>query len=159
MLTRDQVLEALQDIKDPEIPVVSIVELGMIADVQVEPDGVRVKITPTFAGCPAVGVMRAQAEQRLRELGVEHVTVEMTFDPPWNSNRITPEGRQKLQEFGLAPARPHSGTIDLVQIADIPCPFCGSTDTVLDSPFGSALCRSIHYCNHCKQSFEQFKPL
>ncbi len=159
MLTEKQILDALQDVKDPEIPVVSIVELGMIASVHVEPDRVEVKITPTFAACPAVGIMRAAAERRIRALGVENVSVQITFDPPWNSNRIQPEGRRKLQEFGLAPAQPHSGIVDLVQISEIACPFCGSTDTTLESPFGSALCRSIHYCNHCKQSFEQFKPL
>ena len=159
MLTTDQVVAVLQDVKDPEIPAVSIVEMGLIADVQVEPEGVRVKITPTFAGCPAVEVMRAESEQRLRALGVENVSVQITFDPPWNSNRISPEGRRKLQEFGLAPPRRHSGTVDLIQLEFVNCPYCGSADTTLESAFGSTLCRAIHYCNNCQQSFEQFKPL
>jgi ring-1,2-phenylacetyl-CoA epoxidase subunit PaaD len=159
MFTEAQILTALQDVKDPEIPVVSIVEMGLIADVQVGLEEVRVKITPTFAGCPAVEVMRAGAEQRLRELGVGRVSVEITFDPPWNSNRISVEGRRKLKEFGLAPPRPHNGTVNLIQLELINCPFCGSADTTLESAFGPTLCRAIHYCHNCQQSFEQFKPL
>ncbi len=158
MLTEEQVLEALEDVKDPEIPMVSIVELGMIAGVTVESDHVEVRITPTFAGCPAVRVMQAAVEERVRALGVPNVSAKITFEPPWNSSRISPEGRRKLKEFGLAPARPNT-SVDLVQIADIACPFCGSTNTSLESPFGTTLCRSIHYCNSCKQSFEQFKPV
>ena len=159
MLTQDQVLTALQDVKDPEIPVVSIVEMGLIADVLVEPGVVRVKITPTFAGCPAVEVMRIESEKRLRALGVERVSVEITFDPPWNSNRISAEGRRKLKEFGLAPPRVHTGALDLIQLELVSCPFCGSADTALESAFGPTLCRAIHYCHNCQQSFEQFKPL
>jgi ring-1,2-phenylacetyl-CoA epoxidase subunit PaaD len=159
MLTQDQILTALHDVKDPEIPVVSIVEMGLIADVQVEGEAVRVKITPTFVGCPAVEVMRVESERRLRALGVENVSVQITFDPPWNSNRISAEGRRKLREFGLAPPRPHNGHVDLIQLELIECPYCGSADTTLESAFGPTLCRAIHYCHHCQQSFEQFKPL
>jgi ring-1,2-phenylacetyl-CoA epoxidase subunit PaaD len=159
MFTQDQILAALHDVKDPEIPAVSIVEMGLIAGVEIGPDRVGVKITPTFAGCPAVEVMRAGVEQRLRALGVKEVRAEITFDPPWDSNRISPEGRRKLKEFGLAPPRPYSGSVDLIQIQFVNCPFCDSADTVLESAFGPTLCRAIHYCNHCRQSFEQFKPV
>jgi ring-1,2-phenylacetyl-CoA epoxidase subunit PaaD len=159
MLTRAQILEALQDVKDPEIPAVSIVEMGLVAEVQTAPGRVRVALTPTFAGCPAVEVMRAASEQRIRELGVENVSVQITFDPPWNSDRISPEGRRKLREFGLAPPRLHGSAPDLVQLLIVECPYCGSADTKLESAFGPTLCRAIHYCNHCRQSFEQFKPL
>ncbi len=159
MLTRDQILAALHSVKDPEIPVVSLVEMGLIADVQIGEDHIGVKITPTFAGCPAVEVMRAEAEKRLRALGVEHVSVEITFDPPWDSNRISDEGRRKLQAFGLAPPKPYHGALDLIQIQFVACPYCGSEDTVLESAFGSTLCRAIHYCRNCQQSFEQFKPV
>ncbi len=159
MLTEAQVLTALQDVKDPEIPVVSIVEMGLIAEVWVAPESVRVKITPTFAGCPAVEVMRAESENHLRALGIKNVSVQVTFDPPWNSNRISPEGRRKLKEFGLAPPRPHSGNVDLIQLELANCPYCGSADTKLESAFGPTLCRAIHYCYNCQQSFEQFKPL
>jgi ring-1,2-phenylacetyl-CoA epoxidase subunit PaaD len=159
MLTEDQILTALHSVKDPEIPAVSIVEMGLIADVQTAPDSVRVRITPTFAGCPAVEIMRAESEKKLRELGIKNVSVQITFDPPWDSNRISPEGRRKLKAFGLAPPRPHSGTVDLIQLEMVNCPYCDSADTQLESAFGSTLCRAIHYCHNCQQSFEQFKPL
>ena len=159
MPTYDEILTTLHSVKDPEIPVVSIVEMGLIADVQTAPDSVCVKITPTFAGCPAVEVMRAESEKRIRELGIKNVSVQITFDPPWDSNRISPEGRRKLKEFGLAPPRLHSGAVDLIQLELVNCPYCDSADTKLESAFGSTLCRSIHYCYSCRQSFEQFKPL
>ena len=159
MLTEAEILTALQDVKDPEIPVVSIVEMGLIAGVEIGEDRVRIRITPTFAGCPAVEVMRAEAEQRLRALGVQNVKAEITFDPPWDSNRIREAGRRKLREFGLAPPRRREGALDLIQIQFVACPYCGSEDTVLESAFGPTLCRAIHYCNNCRQSFEQFKPL
>jgi len=161
MLTPDQILAALQDVKDPEIPAISIVEMGLIANVQVDANAgrVQVKITPTFAGCPAVEVMRAESEQRIRGLGVPDVSVQITFDPPWNSDRISAEGRRKLKEFGLAPPRVHHGALDLIQLSIVECPYCGSADTKLESAFGPTLCRAIHYCYNCRQSFEQFKPL
>ena len=159
MLTESEVLSALETVKDPEIPVVSIVEMGLIAAVRVAGEAVRVQITPTFAGCPAVEVMRVESERRLRALGVENVSVQITFDPPWNSDRISAEGRRKLKEFGLAPPRLHNGSVDLIQLELIECPYCGSADTTLESAFGPTLCRAIHYCHHCQQSFEQFKPL
>lgn len=159
MLTPNQILAALQSVKDPEIPVVSIVEMGLIAEVQTGPDSVCVKITPTFAGCPAVEVMRAESEKRIKDLGIGEVSVQITFDPPWDSNRISPEGRRKLKDFGLAPPRPHTGQLDLIQLELVNCPYCGSADTRLESAFGPTLCRAIHYCHACRQSFEQFKPL
>lgn len=157
-LTREQVLEALQDVKDPEIPVISIVELGLVADVVVAADEVRVALTPTFAGCPAVELMRAEAERRLRALGAPAI-VTITFDPPWDSDRISAAGRRKLKEFGLAPPPRRSGAVDLIELLVADCPYCGSADTRLESAFGPTLCRAIYYCDACRQSFEQFKPL
>lgn len=159
MLTQDEILAALHAVKDPEIPMVSIVEMGLIAEVQTAPDSVRIMLTPTFAGCPAVEVMRAESEKTMRALGITHVSVRITFDPPWDSNRISPEGRRKLKEVGLAPPRPHSGNVDLIQLEMVNCPYCDSADTRLESAFGPTLCRAIHYCYGCQQSFEHFKPL
>ena len=159
MFTQSQILHALHAVKDPEIPVVSIVEMGLIADVQVGDDSVRVKITPTFAGCPAVEVMRAESEKTIRALGIQNVAVEIMFAPPWDSNRISEDGRRKLKEFGLAPPMRHNGSVDLIQIQFTACPFCGSENTQLESLFGPTLCRAIHYCNNCQQSFEQLKPI
>ena len=159
MITEAQILAALQDVHDPEIPALSVVELGLIADVQVGENSAQVKMTPTFAGCPAVEMMRGAMEDRLRQLGLADVKVTITYDPPWNSNRISPEGRRKLKAFGLAPPAPYTGELNLIQIMDIPCPFCNSHNTTLESPFGPTLCRAIHYCHDCRQSFEQFKPV
>ena len=158
---------ALDEVKDPEIPVVSVVEMGIIHDVQIEDDRVTIEMTPTFVGCPALDVMRAAMRERIVALGAREVNVRLTFAPPWNSDRITPGGRQKLKDFGFAPPPSGVGTLErsnvsthnLIQIQFAACPHCDSTDTTLESPFGPTLCRAIHYCNSCQQSFEQFKPL
>ena len=158
-ITVSDIYAALQNVHDPEIPTLSVVELGLIAEVQVSDNAAHVKMTPTFAGCPAVEVMRRAMEDELRSLGLGEVRVTVTYDPPWNSNRITEEGRRKLKEFGFAPPAPYTGELNLIQIMDARCPFCNSHDTSLESAFGPTLCRSIHYCNQCRQSFEQFKAL
>lgn len=159
MITEADILAALQDVHDPEIPAVSVVELGLIADIQVDEQSAHVKMTPTFAGCPAVEWMRRAMEDRLRGLGLPNVRVTITYDPPWNSNRITPEGRRKLEAFGLAPPKLYAGDLNLIQIQDARCPYCGSYNSSLESAFGPTLCRAIHFCNNCQQSFEQFKPV
>ena len=159
MVSLAQIWQALEDVKDPEIPVVSVVEMGIVHDVQSDGERVMVELTPTFVGCPAIDHMRQAMRDRIAALGVREVTVRVVLHPPWNSNRITPAGRQKLKAFGLAPPPRHDGTFDLIQIESVACPHCGSYDTNLESPFGPTLCRAIHYCHACRQSFEQFKPL
>ena len=155
-----RVWDALQGVKDPEIPLISLVELGMISEVSVADGRVSVKMLPTFAGCPALDLMRDQIEEAVREAGFEEVEVDVVFDPPWSTDRITTEGLAKLKAFGLAPPRRcgEAGASEsaLLRVA---CPFCGSNDTDLESIFGPTLCRAIHYCQECQQSFEQFKPV
>ncbi len=156
------VVDALAGVKDPEIPVVSVLDMGMIGDVAVEGEHARVVVLPTFTGCPAIDVIRSDvAEAVARVDGIASVSVELSYEPPWTPDRISPEGRAKLRDFGLAPpssARP-------VMIADIglpseaTCPFCGSTDTRPDSMFGPTPCRALYYCNSCRNPFEQFKPV
>lgn len=155
-----RVWEALAGVSDPEIPVVSVVDLGIIAGVEVEPDGVTVRMTPTFAGCPALDVMRNDIARSLRDAGFKSVRVDVVFNPPWSSDRISDDGRRKLKEFGLAPPGPacHGGLTE-AKIAKVSCPYCDSANTTLESIFGPTLCRAIHYCNACRQSFEQFKPI
>ena len=156
----DKVRAALESVKDPEIPPISIVELGMIAGVSIAEGAVVVKMTPTFAGCPALDVLRRDIREAVVAAGFNSVRVEVVYDPPWTTDRITPEGLRKLKEFGLAPPV-HCGSAGLTHeaLAQAACPFCDSTDTVLESIFGPTLCRAIHYCNGCRQSFEQFKPV
>ena len=160
-LTVGQVWEALEDVKDPEIPMVSVVELGIVQAVEVEGDAVRVVITPTFTGCPALPMMREGIAERVRALGASAVDVEVCLSPRWTSDRIAPSARAKMQTIGLAPPPRHADRLDLVlELTPIVrCPYCGSSDTVLENPFGPTLCRALYYCHACQQPFEQFKAL
>jgi ring-1,2-phenylacetyl-CoA epoxidase subunit PaaD len=158
MVTESAVWDALAEIPDPEIPAISLVDLGVVRDVQVEADRVRVEFTPTFLGCPAVELMRNLMARRIQELGAEpEITVSTKG---WSTDRISEEGRRKLRESGFAPPS-GSGPTTLLQIQTgiHPCPYCGSKDTPLENIFGPTPCRSIRYCNACRQPFEQFKTL
>lgn len=160
-MTRQDVLSALQSVRDPEIPTISVVDMGIITDVEVESDAhVRVTMTPTFVGCPAIDVMRSDVEAAVRALGVEQVEVAVTFDVPWTTNRLTDRGRAALLEHGLAPPEQFDTlTLELEVLNNVACPYCCSRKTTLKSPFGPTLCRSLHYCNECRQAFEGFKPV
>lgn len=152
--------EALDDVKDPEIPVVSIVEMGIVRDVILSDDGVLVKITPTFSGCPALHVMEQGIRTRLEALGLDNVAVKITLSPPWTSDWITDEAREKLRQFGLSPPPRHNGNLIAITSVDvIACPRCNSENTSLKNSFGPTLCRAIWYCHDCQDAFEQFKPL
>ena len=159
MLNEKAILRALEDVKDPEVPVISVVELGVIRAVRVEGDRVTVDMTPTFAGCPALAVMQADVENRVRRLGAAEVRVRLVLSPPWSSDWITPAAREKLRAFGLAPAPPHDGLIQIMLSEEAICPYCGSAHTTLRNSFGPTLCRALYYCNDCQQPFEQFKGL
>jgi ring-1,2-phenylacetyl-CoA epoxidase subunit PaaD len=161
MVTAEAVWEALGQIPDPEIPVISLVELGVVRDVEVEDGRVRVEFTPTFLGCPALEVMRDQMSAKVRELGAEP-QIEVIVDDSWSTDRITPEGREKLREAGLAPPTlrgPNAPQLVQLQRGPFRCPYCGSTDTELENIFGPTPCRSLRYCNSCRQPFEQFKTI
>jgi ring-1,2-phenylacetyl-CoA epoxidase subunit PaaD len=160
VVTADQVWAALDEVDDPEIPVVSLVDLGVVRDVQVDGDRVHVEFTPTFLGCPALEVMRDRMAAKILELGGQP-DVEVIADDSWSTDRITPAGREKLREAGFAPPAPRAAeTPTLVQLQKgFRCPYCSSTDTRLDNLFGPTPCRSIRYCNACKQPFEQFKTI
>ena len=160
-MTKEQVWGALAEIPDPEIPVISLVELGVVRDVEVEDGRVRVEFTPTFLGCPALEVMRDQMAAKVRELGAEP-EIRVISDDSWSTDRITPEGREKLREAGFAPPAPRSaGGPQLVQLqrGTFRCPYCGSTETELENIFGPTPCRSLRYCASCRQPFEQFKTI
>jgi len=165
VLTEAAILEALDAVKDPEIPVVSVVELGIVQAVEVDGDAVRVVITPTFSGCPALHVMRQDIQACVEALGARRVTVDIALDPPWTSDRISPAARERMKAIGLAPPPPagrRSFSIDLdLELTPAPptCPFCGSGDTALENAFGPTICRTLYYCHACQQPFEQFKAL
>jgi ring-1,2-phenylacetyl-CoA epoxidase subunit PaaD len=173
------VLAALDEVADPEIPTVSVVELGMVERIEVRPDAIAVELLPTFVGCPAVEVIRESVATRLGSFG-RPVSVEMTFSTPWTSDRISPAGREKLRRSGFAPP-PHLASTDdraargagsrglarslpmlddrLAAPAAVECPYCGSTETTLENIFGPTQCRSIRHCATCRQPFESFKPI
>jgi len=161
MVTAEAVWHALAEIPDPEIPVVSLVELGVVRDVEVDGARVRVEFTPTFLGCPALETMRAQMATAIERLGAEP-EIEVVADDSWSTDKITPAGREKLREAGFAPPAPREASAPkLVQLQSkvFRCPYCGSTETRLENIFGPTPCRSLRYCESCRQPFEQFKTI
>ncbi len=167
-LTREQaVWEALGEVTDPEIPTISLVELGVIRSATFDGPRLTVELLPTFVGCPAIEVMQHDIAERLRGLA-DQVTVEVSFAEPWTSDRITAEGREKLRTSGFAPpvalgAAPSASAFEADELlAVLPiatCPYCSSRNTTLENPFGPTLCRAIYHCADCRQPFEQFKAV
>ena len=151
------VWDALADVADPEIPVVSVVDLGIVRSVERSAERVRVEILPTFVGCPAIDAIKAAIEERLAPLA-RRVDVAISFAEPWTSDRITPGGRRKLRESGFAPPSA-AGAAPIALGGVTPCPYCGSRRTALENAFGPTACRSIHYCTECRQPFEAFKQV
>jgi ring-1,2-phenylacetyl-CoA epoxidase subunit PaaD len=167
---RDLVVwSALDEVPDPEIPTISVVELGVIRGFDFEPlpgggERLTVELLPTFVGCPAIDVMQQQIGERLRAMDlVNEVRVDISFAEPWTSDRITPEGRAKLRGSGFAPPVTIGPTFTgeelqlMLTVAE--CPYCGSRNTTLENPFGPTLCRAIYHCADCRQPFEQFKTV
>lgn len=159
--TKESIWEALNEVKDPEIPVVSLVEMGIVRDVNLDETGhVIIKMTPTFSGCPALDVMRRDIIAKIEALGFNDVKVEMVLNPPWSTDWIEEAARLKLKQFGLAPPPRHGGDSNVILFFDeVLCPRCNSTNTALQNSFGPTLCRAIYTCNDCREPFEQFKPL
>lgn len=152
------VWRALRTVADPEIPVLDIVEMGIVRSVSFDEAGVTVTLTPTFAACPALSVIEAQAAASVRELGFD-VRVNTTFHPPWSSDDLTDVAREKLRRFGIAPSEPHGGLIQIALTAPVRCPHCDHPDTFVRNTFGSTLCREIRSCRSCGETFERFKPI
>jgi ring-1,2-phenylacetyl-CoA epoxidase subunit PaaD len=156
---------ALAEVPDPEIPAISVVDLGVIGDVELAADRsrLRVALMPTFIGCPATEVMRQAIGEKLSALELaDRVEVTLSFDEPWTSDRISAVGREQLRSSGFAPP-PHLreiGTLgELPTLTVVACPYCGSRETTLENPFGPTLCRAIYHCAGCHQPFEAFKPI
>ena len=160
-MTAEQVWAAIGEIADPEIPVISLVDLGVIRDVDVDGERVRIEFTPTFLGCPALEVMKRAIEEKVSALGAEPV-VQVIQDDSWSTDRISAAGRERLRDAGFAPPAPRTaGATTLVQLQSkaFCCPYCGSTETRLENIFGPTPCRSIRWCESCRQPFEQFKTI
>jgi ring-1,2-phenylacetyl-CoA epoxidase subunit PaaD len=159
-LTTKKIYEWLEEVKDPEIPVLSLVDLGVITEVAIDDQAVHIIMTPTFVGCPALDLMKEEIKEVLKKNGVQHVHIEVSFKKPWTSDMISDKGKSALKQFGLAPP-PSSQNLftDINVLENVACPRCNGRDTDLKSAFGPTLCRSIHYCNTCHEAFEQFKPI
>ena len=161
MVTAAEVWDALAEIPDPEIPIVSLVDLGVVREVTVENGRVHVDFTPTFLGCPALEVMRDAMAERIRSLGAEP-EIRVRSDDSWSTDRISATGREKLRAAGFAPPAPRGAagpTLVELQRGPFRCPYCGSTETRLENLFGPTPCRSLRYCTSCRQPFEQFKTV
>lgn len=157
--SKDDILLLLEDVKDPEIPVLSLVDLGVITQVHISDEGVAITMTPTFVGCPAMDFMKNEVLEKLHSAGITHATVTISFKEPWSSDKISDRGKAALKKFGLAPPMPSHLFTDIEVLEHVPCPRCNGTNTELRNPFGPTLCRSIHYCMDCREAFEQFKPV
>lgn len=154
---------AVEQVRDPEIPACTIEDLGMVERVDVTGDAIDVVLLPTFVGCPAKDVIGEDVTDAVCAVaGEREVRVRFSFDPPWTTDRITARGRERLRSFGIAPhwerpPEPGPMPVALLRRAGTPCPFCGSSETVVDSAFGPTPCRATHYCRSCRNPFEGFK--
>jgi ring-1,2-phenylacetyl-CoA epoxidase subunit PaaD len=161
LLAVNRIRQLLQEVKDPEIPVLNIEELGVLRDVQYADGKYHILITPTYSGCPAIQAMIDDIKSVLEKNGIQNYSIEMVYSPPWTTDWLSAQAREKLREYGIAP--PAHSTAEHLQglhtgkSRPVSCPFCGSSDTRLTSAFGSTACKALHYCQNCCQPFEEFK--
>lgn len=153
--TREDILELLSQITDPEIPVVTIQEIGMLQDVRMTETGCEVIITPTYTGCPAMGIIEADIKALLDKHGINAV-VKLVYHPAWTTDNITDAAKEKMKKYGIAPPV-HSGCDVASAETQIACPLCGSQKTEQISRFGSTACKALYKCKECKEPFEYFK--
>ena len=162
LLNEQHVWDALKDVPDPELPAISVVDMGIVRYIQVDAvtSSIQVDITPTFAGCPALSQIRSSIHERLLQLA-SHVEVHVTMKQAWTSDLLSEEARKKLHAVGIAPppkiGRGHA--LPMLMSQPLTCPYCGSQQTTLENVFGPTPCRAIVYCANCHQPFEQFKPI
>jgi len=159
LISTKQIYDWLEEVKDPEIPVLSLVDLGVISNLSVDGREVSITLTPTFVGCPAPEMMKDDIAEVLQKNGVEKVKIDVSYATPWTSDKISEKGKLALKKFGLAPPPETTLIVDIDVLEHAVCPRCNGTNTDLKNTFGPTLCRSIHYCNNCHEAFEQFKPL
>ena len=154
---RRRALDAVAQVCDPEIPVLTIADLGVLRDVRVVDDEVEVVITPTYSGCPAMNMIQFEIEMALERAGIRHGRVKLVLSPAWTTDWMTEEGRRKLQEYGIAPPMRGGGRRALFGSDTVACPNCGSVDTALLAEFGSTSCKALWRCKACREPFDYFK--
>ncbi|MBA3662616.1 MAG: phenylacetate-CoA oxygenase subunit PaaJ [Bacteroidetes bacterium] len=157
---KEDIMKLLATIPDPEIPVISIVELGVIRDILfIEAKSVEIKMTPTYSGCPAMKQMEDDVRKKLEENGFENIKITTVFNPPWTTDWLNTEAKQKLRDYGIAP--PEESTTDKSFLTGkhkaVTCPRCKSKNTVMISQFGSTACKALYQCKDCLEAFDYFK--
>lgn len=160
MVNKEQIWAFLEEVADPEIPVLTIVDLGIVRDVQIDGAHVQVTITPTYTGCPAMKLIEDQIKEKLEEKGIQDIGVDLVISPAWTTDWLTESGKNKLREYGIAP--PENEVDKSVLFAAptvVPCPKCKSRNTRMISQFGSTACKAHYQCNDCLEPFDYFKCL
>jgi ring-1,2-phenylacetyl-CoA epoxidase subunit PaaD len=159
----EEIWRLLDGVLDPEVPALSVVELGIVREIRVDADGVTVDVTPTYSGCPAMREIERAIVGTLAAHGIEAARIRTVFSPAWTTDWISDAGREKLRTYGIAPPTRLADEGVLVPLMRraraVPCPFCGSLVTATRSDFGSTACKSLHYCESCRQPFEHFKAI
>jgi len=159
MFTKEHIFSILSEIPDPEIPVISIVELGVIRNVDIQNKNIEVVITPTYSGCPAMKQMEDDVRKKLQAQGFENINIITQYSPPWTTDWLSEEAKLKLQKYGIAP--PEESTTDKSFLTGKPrqvtCPHCKSKNTAMVSQFGSTACKALYKCNDCLEAFDYFK--
>lgn len=158
--TVESIREMLSSVLDPEIPVLSVIDMGIIREIAIDNGGVTVTITPTYSGCPAMHVIEESIRTSLLTNGFDSVMIKTAFSPAWTTDWLSEMAKKKLKEYGIAPPThvKHS-TLLQIELPKVQCPFCHSSETQLKSDFGSTACKAYYFCNSCHQPFEFFKPL
>lgn len=160
---KDDIWDLLSEVKDPEIPVLSIIDLGIAREITIEDNNkVIVRITPTYSGCPAMKAIEKEIEKTLRVNGIENFEIKKDFSETWTTDWMSDEAKKKLKDYGIAPPGKTKKNEDFLESLKgsskvIPCPYCDSTNTELQSEFGSTACKSQYYCHDCDEPFEHFK--
>jgi ring-1,2-phenylacetyl-CoA epoxidase subunit PaaD len=160
-MTNEQINHILSTVTDPEIPVLTILDMGIVREITAESTGINISITPTYSGCPAMNTIADDICAAFAKEGVKNVSVKLVLSPAWSTDWLSEEGKQKLSAYGIAPPLDHDA--DKAALWNgakvIPCPQCHSTNTKMISMFGSTACKSLHQCNDCLETFDYFKCL
>ncbi len=160
-LTTKHIKQLLSEIPDPEIPAISIIDLGIVRSVEWDGNVCTIMITPTYSGCPAMKVIEENIREKLQKEGVENISIELTYSPAWTTDWISDTAKEKLRAYGIAPPLHSSVDKGLLfgKTKEIPCPLCNSKNTELISQFGSTACKALYRCKDCKEPFDYFKCL
>jgi ring-1,2-phenylacetyl-CoA epoxidase subunit PaaD len=154
---RLRALQAVEGVCDPEIPVLTIADLGVLRDVAIRDGRVEVTITPTYSGCPAMNMIQFEIEMALDRAGIGGGRVRTVLSPAWTTDWMTEDGRRKLREYGVSPPKPGGGRRELFGVEEVECPRCGSAHTRVLSEFGSTSCKALWRCEDCREPFDHFK--